>query len=440
MVRIDAVTINKLGNVAGPTTLRFGPRGVVLLGRNGTGKTTLLNLLVALLRGDWDSVHDADYDVAFQLTCTDGTQVSVSLETTANQVRDFDIKNEQSYLYSSITPKQRHHLTHIQLRSAHDSKVTRISSVEGKSEYQFSDNKNSEEPFSTKDGWLLLLPAALHYGISSTWFNELFWLAHHVARFDEGLNYFDLLTEEREDGLRIAASRKPFPLRATGTILGGTNARSNDRFAFDMSSSRFVGPRLATLFINAFTTTHDSASPVHADADQVTYLRTFCNLAAFHDASITANFDERLKDEIVERVTFTPVRYTVSNGRTVMNHRYLSFGEKRLLAFLHYLDSGDGPLVADELVNGMHYDWITACLQMLETRQAFLSSQNPLLFDFLEFDSVEDVASRFVICKHDDKRGFLWSNMSDDDAQELYETYKTGIQHVGEILRTRGYW
>ena len=96
--------------------------------------------------------------------------------------------------------------------------------------------------------------------------------------------------------------------------------------------------------------------------------------------------------------------------------------------------------MADELVNGMHHEWIAKCIELMHNTQAFLSSQNPLLFDFIPLESAEDVASRFIICELDEQHRFVWRNMTEADATELYETHKAGLQHTSEILRTRGYW
>ena len=131
-------------------------------------------------------------------------------------------------------------------------------------------------------------------------------------------------------------------------------------------------------------------------------------------------------------------------GGATFNHNALSYGQKRLLAFLYYLDANPYYVIADELVNGMHHDWIRACLDEIgDRRQAFLTSQNPLLLDYLPLESAEQVERSFIQCRTevvDDKAQFVWSNLSADDAAELYADYKVGIQHVGELLRVRGLW
>jgi hypothetical protein len=125
------------------------------------------------------------------------------------------------------------------------------------------------------------------------------------------------------------------------------------------------------------------------------------------------------------------------------NHNALSYGQKRLLSFLYYLDVNAACVVADELVNGMHHDWIRASLDEIGDRQAFLTSQNPLLLDYLPLESVEQVQKTFIQCRTEtkgDEPQASWSNLSAEDAAELFADYEVGIQPVGEILRARGLW
>jgi hypothetical protein len=85
------------------------------------------------------------------------------------------------------------------------------------------------------------------------------------------------------------------------------------------------------------------------------------------------------------------------NGVSV-SHNLLSYGQKRLLAFLAYAQDCRDVIIADELVNGLHHEWIETCLDTIGDRQAFLTSQNPVLMDFMQFDSAEDVRRSFVLC------------------------------------------
>ena len=76
-------------------------------------------------------------------------------------------------------------------------------------------------------------------------------------------------------------------------------------------------------------------------------------------------------------------------------------------------------------------------------RQAFLTSQNPLLLDYLPITSADEVRRSFVLCRSEPREGrpgWIWENMSEGDAQELYNAYEVGVEHVSEILQSRGLW
>lgn len=124
-----------------------------------------------------------------------------------------------------------------------------------------------------------------------------------------------------------------------------------------------------------------------------------------------------------------------------ISHAKLSFGQKRLLSYLYYLECNEQIGIADELVNGMHHEWIDYCLgEACAGRQMFYTSQNPLLLDFLTFESVAEVSERLITCKWDAADGFVWENLEPRIGEEFYRLYKTGIQHVSDILRTKGWW
>jgi hypothetical protein len=128
---------------------------------------------------------------------------------------------------------------------------------------------------------------------------------------------------------------------------------------------------------------------------------------------------------------------------TFITHERLSYGQKRLVAFFYYLACNPDMVIADELVNGLHHRWITAAIEAIDQRQAFLTSQNPLLLDYIPITSAVEVRRSFVLCRgepRDGRPGWIWESMSEDDAQELFGAYGVGVEHVSEILQSRGLW
>ncbi len=136
--------------------------------------------------------------------------------------------------------------------------------------------------------------------------------------------------------------------------------------------------------------------------------------------------------------------FTLRNG-TLLPFDRLSFGERRFIAFLYYvalLREHDAPIV-DELINGMHHRMVEACLEQVRVRQCFFATQSPLLLDPLAFSSVGEVERAFILASRiveGDEDRMMWNQMSAHEAQEFYQDYLVGIQHVNDILRVRGLW
>ncbi|MET0403325.1 MAG: hypothetical protein ABW123_13015, partial [Cystobacter sp.] len=128
-------------------------------------------------------------------------------------------------------------------------------------------------------------------------------------------------------------------------------------------------------------------------------------------------------------------------GGSKISEKMLSYGQKRMLAFMHYVAVAKSTIIADELVNGLHHQWIHACFEQIGERQSFLTSQNPLLLDYLSFNSPEDVRSTFVLCSRDKASAQMaWENMSQEAAEDFFGSYKVGFQQVGELLQSKGLW
>ncbi len=69
-------------------------------------------------------------------------------------------------------------------------------------------------------------------------------------------------------------------------------------------------------------------------------------------------------------------------------------------------------------------------------KQAFIGTMNTFAIDCFYFESAADVRDRLLFAG---KRGHLWS-MSEIEAEAFYQSYKVGIQHTSEVLRTGGWW
>jgi hypothetical protein len=140
--------------------------------------------------------------------------------------------------------------------------------------------------------------------------------------------------------------------------------------------------------------------------------------------------------DTMKGITFKAI---LPNG-SEFEHDKLSFGQKRMLTFLWYAAANKhGPIIVDELANGLHHAWIAKCFEVIGDRQAFLSTQNPLILDFLDFTSAEHTARSMVRCEVSE-RGWRWGNLNTEEAERLYRACQANFMHVSEILRSEGLW
>ncbi|MBN9681142.1 ATP-binding protein [Corallococcus sp. NCSPR001] len=187
----------------------------------------------------------------------------------------------------------------------------------------------------------------------------------------------------------------------------------------------------------------ETLPPGTAATFQLAFLKRVAPVLGYESASV--RFDiERLNPEPDRHLTkLRNLRFFFKRGDEEVSHDLLSYGQKRLLAFFANADASGDIIIADELVNGLHHEWISACLNEIGERQAILTSQNPLLLDFLRFESIEEVRNTFIICKRAESATdaqLIWRNLTEDEAESFFLAYQTGIQRVSDILLTKGLW
>ena len=182
-------------------------------------------------------------------------------------------------------------------------------------------------------------------------------------------------------------------------------------------------------------------STCEVEADQVGFLRDFVEQIKAASAKATiglvqSNSETFQYDFKIEKIVIE------SPGRRI-THEKLSYGQKRLLAFLYYLESNEKFVIADELADSFHHQWIETCMKKMEGRQCFLSSQNPILLDYLPIKSADDVHKTFIQChlvKEGDEEYMEWKNTPIEEAERFYKDLEVGIQYVSELLMVRGLW
>lgn len=424
-MKLKWLEIERFRNVRPGTRLEFDDDVNVVLGRNGTGKTTLLRLIEAVVSHNYAAFEEEPFSIAASLVDGDG-----SLEVKVTNTPQ------------SPTAETLSDATHRQRRTSGAS--TWALNIKGRSpelgEWELSSSPSKSTLALTEDDHDLpdLRPLSPFEEGS---LKDLAWaLIERSSTFDSPLGE---LADRGSLNCRFDESTEMFD-----RVVGQSGAGKHPQIRIiEISPGVVIGSGSSFFPIDGFN--RSLLASVNLDdtvlkfsEEKTGYLKSMADLIGARSvmlhigrSSLSGRPGRRVA--VYDGVSF---HVTFASGLSI-SHHHLSYGQKRLLAFIYYLATVPGPVIADELVNGFHHTWIEGCLDLIrrEGMQSFLTSQNPLLIDYLEFESAEAAQRAFILCDLEGDE-FVWRQMTDDEAQSFYAAYETGVQHVGDILRTKGLW
>jgi ABC-type lipoprotein export system ATPase subunit len=440
MVKLRWLQVNKFRSVKPGTRLTFNDGYNVLLGQNGTGKTTLLNLVAAAVKSDFADFKNEVFAVSYALDSEKAmATVSVrnehqalslppALENLSHGVLGYGALPSEGGLRSpilsvtaSVSAKQTGLQLEIEIKGDRGTVRRTDERIPGPS---FELSLATAQSFPL---FVFLLTGLAEWGGKNPTFLdnaaglatglfELF-LEITTTRFDESLEYFNNLGE-----LQLRATRHPdeqITLRGNLNPRGTTYGQLGSLVHKTWGADRYV-----------------------LSATDLPFLKQTIQLLDFESAEAIIELKESGKEDGADFMQLGNLRFYFSHrGGWKISEKTLSYGQKRMLAFMHYLTTVESTIIADELVNGLHHRWIRACFETLGQRQVFLTSQNPLLLDYLNFQSPEDVRSTFVLCRWEKgPEQMAWENMTQEAAEDFFASYKVGFQQVGELLQSKGLW
>jgi energy-coupling factor transporter ATP-binding protein EcfA2 len=434
MVKLRWLQVNKFRSVKPGTRLIFNDGYNVLLGQNGTGKTTLLNLVAAAVKSDFTDFKDEEFELEYELA-TGKTTAAIfvrhqrrpqpllsALEGIPhNALQEGGLAAEGALRASVLVVKAR--------ISGEKSGLGILLEIEGRRGVARHVDAGSSGPAIELDLsdvekaplWALVATGLMQWAGGATLpqgamseFSELFF-EFNSSRFDESLEYFNRLSELNVNLVRNSAGgiiplgNLPWPMLVV--LMAHAEKRwGDDRYAITDAEIQFLGRAVELLDFESAEAVIDLKSLSSRDGMDTMLL-----------GGLKFYFRHR--------------------GGWKISEKQLSYGQKRMLAFLHYLAWVKSTVIADELVNGLHHRWIRACIEMMGQRQVFLTSQNPLLLDYLAFQSPEEVRSTFVLCSWEKgPEQMVWKNMSEEAAEDFFDSYKVRFQQVGELLQAKGLW
>lgn len=452
MATIRRVTIHRLRNVKPGCTFELHPGLNVLLGQNGTGKTTLLQWMADFMSGNLESWSKEPYRVEVEMEAAAGPDTARMRLLIDNEIselpRDSEAQHGLDRFVSLMNESPRTGLVttrlaielgdrlyevegrpnHLSLRANDAPLVESDSAPPGQLPTdlftgtilkaalllrQGIANPNSPNHAAQQQAWEHLKPlmkdVVLSYPLS-------------LDRFDESLGFFNRIVEGRESHAQVVL----YP-----------SDRGNH--------SRLIPDQLFEIIENKLRGSDSDIQALAFSSEEVQgFLAAAVRLFRYRAATLHLALLEKEMSGDKAILIYGNLRFTfLRHDGSIVGHDALSYGQKRMLSFLYYLALNPYLIIVDELVNGLHHAWIEACIEEIGGRQGLLTSQNPLLLDYLTFDSADEVRRRFILCRserEDGREQLVWRNPTQDEAESFFRAYQAGIQHVGEILVDKGLW
>lgn len=429
MFKLKRLMIEEYRNVKPGTELRFDDGLNLILGQNASGKTTLLGLISAVCRSAFAGLADEEFALEYDLV---SERFTVTAKVEHRQAEPSGLGRELG-----AGPRWKDAFE-ILIEDRHTQ--ARMSDVSSPLQSLLAQHSNKTPPsvISGSVGLIMdwsFIVAAIMDDQPRALTQELMTTFRDVYRHDESLDGFSAMTGRTS---ALAANASPPVARVHGAT----------PLDVDSDYGWHVGQFVPAVAIGGLPRALNMSSPgmgmPNGTVLEQEFTRGLARILEVRGVAIEPNVVEQRLDNgnRVFRVEGFTFEITRPDGTTI-HHDRLSYGQKRLLSFLYYLECNPHVVIADELVNGLHHRWIDACMTAMAGRQAFLTSQNPLLFDYVTFDSVERVQSSFITCSLELVEGreqLVWQNMAPQDARVFFDAYEVGIEHVGDILITRGLW
>lgn len=416
MAKLRRLRIERFRNVVAGTEIRFHDGLNVVLGQNGTGKTSLLELCAMALSCDFSRLQDEELAIAYDLESPQG---ALGI--------DVQLRRDWSYRVRIEAPD------HTELGRIEAGPLGARAVLPGAAEPVVIPNTPPHEPFFLGPalGQLVAYAADPDRGRIAGIHESA---RRIVDRFDEALGGFELMTGNGTANDHVSGGRYVAFLQYG-----------------DPSAPEQVSLVSDAVRVPEAVARHIEAEPVTVGDEHLilkhwglTFLERTIRLCGFIDGHMTLARQalRPLPGGVEVRYGDLFFSFTLDDG-TVLTHRELSYGEKRLLSFLYHLALNSDVVVADDLGNSLSADWIEACIQEIGDRQAFLTSRSPALLDLLPFESAEQVRRSVVRCRRERREGrsvMVWENLEAEAAEEIYRSYRTKALQVSEILRLQGLW
>lgn len=184
-------------------------------------------------------------------------------------------------------------------------------------------------------------------------------------------------------------------------------------------------------------------NPEFGWADCPLYLISVGRILGYPVGDLEMRLSAEVADPPEHREVYGEPRFYFEYGNARITDQDLSFGEKRVLSFMAYLNANPHIIIADELMNGLHHSLGVALLNEIGDRQAFLATHEPVLMDEIDFESADELRRSLLLCRRNpDAKGppFVWTQLSPEEAEEVFPYYPKSLMHGSQILKHWELW
>lgn len=418
---LTSLTIKKCKLIKTPITLSFSKNENILLGLNGSGKTTLLEIIKGCLDSFCDFFIENEYDFHIEYTL-ELKDISVIIDFQLDFKERKYLENE---LLNRIGNKEENDIVYqievdIKTGTAHYQANWTKDSFMISGDTDLQEEGISGEPWNALTNGLKKMTELSDKTLSkiarSLWGFFVYNLCS-LRRFTESTEIFDIWQDSSYFRLQ----------------------NLDEKLIYDNSWIFFIKNFVDILQNNLPIKSRFSDSYL-ITAEEYPFLNKIAERLNYKAIRIEFFFDNKIKETNKVLYTWKKFRIFIDiNKNTTLTFDRLSHGEKRFILLMLYLHSNVNAVVVDEILNGLHHSMILALLNEMEDKQSFLAVQNPMMLDYIEFDSINDVKEKLIFCSCE-VEGMNWRNPNKEEVHMLFSEIEKDFQHISEILRQKQLW
>jgi len=434
-VKLTSLTIHRFREVVPGTSLTFHPSFNLLVGENGTGRTTLLELITRVLGGDFSGLLHEAFSLEYTFTLPGMTLHATVRNETLGEGAFVQTPLEGARSKTSLLLPPRglaqapayEPFVELGIDLQAPGKPLRMVASSTGIAWEVNGRPAYAQAMTwallERSVWTLLLMTApsLEGEVKerlSPLLRKIFLLG--PARFDESLGTFERLGEVRFAMEARAEELVPLGLMGLPTWLPR------------LLRERWTQGPAADAFVIG-----------HAEVPG-SFLSRFVEVTLASAGELRVDVLKRQAFASAERIELGRLtcRVTRRDGME-FSQEQLGHGHKRLLSWFYFLDVHEDFAVVDGLSHGLHPRWCETALQAVGGRQLFMADFGPLMFRQVPTGSALELRAALVFCRTRLREGrecFLWVNPTLSETQSLFEDLRTDGLPLEALLRERGLW